>query len=187
MHRFGLPSRIRTDHGTENLQVAQHMLRYRGSDRNSVITGSSTHNQRIERLWWDLHQSVTKMYYRLFYHLENQLSLDPLNELHLFALHYVYLPRINRSIEIFQEAWNHHGLRTVHNASPHQLYTAGSLRLRESNLQALDFFQNVDNTYGVDADFPSTPDLEATVNVPETRMNVTPERYALLQAQDKLT
>ena len=44
------------------------------------------------------------MYYRLFYHLENQLSLDPLNELHLLSLHYVYLPWINWSIEMFYRA-----------------------------------------------------------------------------------
>ena len=71
---------------------------------------------------------------------------------------------------MFQEAWNHHGLRTMHNASPHQLYTAGALRLQRSNLQALDFFDNVDNTYGVDADFLLSldADAEARVNIPET-------------------
>ena len=184
VHRFGLPSRIRTDYGTENLQFAQHMLRYRGLDRNSVITGNSTYNQRVERLWRDLHQSVTKMYYRLFYHLENQLSLDPLNELHLFALQYMYLSRINRSLEMFQEAWNHHGLRTMHNASPHlTLYTAGTLRLQQSNIQALDFFEDVDNAYGIDENVTWAPNAETTVNVPVTRVNVAPETYALLQAQ----
>lgn len=86
VQRFGLPSWIRTDCGTENLQVAQHMLRYRGLEQKSVLTGTSVHNRRIERLWRDLHQSAIKMYYRLFYHLENQHILDPLNELHLFAL-----------------------------------------------------------------------------------------------------
>ena len=183
VRRFGLPSRIRTDHGTENLRVTQHMLRYRGLDRNSVITGSSTHNQRIERLWRDVHQSVTKMYYRLFYHLENELSLDPLNELHLFALHYVYLPRINRSLEMFQEAWNHHGLRTMRSASPHKLYTAGTLRLQQSSLQAFDFFDTVDAAYGIDDDSTLTPNAGSAVIVPETRMELTPDTYALLQAQ----
>ena len=146
VQQFGLPSCVRTDCGTENLRIARHMLRHRGIDQNSVLTGSSTHNQRIERLWRDLHQSVTKLYYRLFYHLESLQSLDPLNELHLFALDYVYLPRINRSIELFRNAWNHHSLRTAHHSSPLQLYTSGALRLQLANLPALDFFDSVDTT-----------------------------------------
>ena len=152
------------------------MLRHRGIDRNSVLTGSSTHNQRIERLWRDLHQSVTK----LFYHLENLQILDPLNELHIFALHCVYLPRINRSIELFRNAWNHHSLRTAHHSSPLQLYTSGALRLQQANLPALDFFDSVDATYGVSED-ELVPVAEEGVHLPETRLNITPESLAVLQ------
>lgn len=187
VQRFGLPSRIRTDCGTENLQVACHMLQYRGLDRRSVITGSSTHNQRIERLWRDLHQSVTKMYYRLLYHLENQQSLDPLNKLHLFALHFVYLPRNNRSIELFQNAWNHHSLRTMQNSSPHQLFTSGALRLQQSNLPALHFFDSMDSSYGVDEDVdedvPLMQETTETVSVSESQLSLTPENLAVLQLQ----
>ena len=64
-------------------------------DEISMITGSSVHNQHIERLWRDIHRCVTTLYYRLFYFMEQQGILDPLNEVQLFALQYVYLPRIN--------------------------------------------------------------------------------------------
>ncbi len=32
--------------------------------------------------------------HNLFYDMESQSLLDPLNEAHIFALHYIYLPRI---------------------------------------------------------------------------------------------
>ena len=80
---------------------------------------------------------------------------------------------------MFRNAWNHHGLRTTHHSSPLQLYTSGSLRLQQANLPALDFFDNIDTTYGVNQDelMPATEG----VHVPENRLNLTPETVAVLQ------
>ena len=148
--QYGLPSRVRSDQGTENYHVAQHMLEHRRIERRSMLVGSSVHNQRIERFWRDLHRCVTGIYYRLFYFLEEQGILDPLNEYHLFALHFIYLPRINRSMEEFRSGWNHHSICTEHNATPLQLFSAGALRLQNSGAVAVDFFDHVLENYGLE-------------------------------------
>ena len=52
---YGTPSRIRTEHGGENVLIWQLMEEVRGVGRASYIAGSSVHNTRIERLWRDVY------------------------------------------------------------------------------------------------------------------------------------
>ena len=151
--------------------VAQHMIERRGPDRQSMIVDSFIHNQRIECLWKDVHSCVTRLYYRLFYFLEDQDLLAPLNERHMYALNYVFLPRINRALGHFTHGWNHHPIRTA-NSKSHMLYNAGMLLLRHSGLAALNFFDNVDHTYGVDNDIPPDHDDEGIV-VPRCSFTLT--------------
>ena len=55
---YGIPSKVRSDLGGENVEVWRYMIESHASEL-AVITGSSTHNERIERLWRDVYRCVS--------------------------------------------------------------------------------------------------------------------------------
>ena len=127
VQQYGLPSCVRSDKGGENVGVSEFMLTHprRGPGRGSMIAGKSVHNQRIERLWRDLYNQKIATFYQLFYHMEDNGILDVANEVHVFSLHCIFLPRVNEQIADFINGWNKHCLSSEYNRTPNQLWILG--------------------------------------------------------------
>lgn len=70
----------------ENIEVARLMIEQQGTNRDSHITGSSVHKQCIERLWQEVNRIVCRPYHNLFYYLEGENLLDPLDDMHIYCL-----------------------------------------------------------------------------------------------------
>ena len=120
---YGLPRRLRTDLDGENVDAWDYMAALHGDDESTIITGSSVHNERIERLWRDISRSVIVPFKDILVCLEEQGILDVNNEVDLFCLHVVFTDRINASIQEFIRSWNSHPLTSENNQTPLQLFS----------------------------------------------------------------
>ncbi|KAJ8369133.1 hypothetical protein SKAU_G00091610 [Synaphobranchus kaupii] len=89
--------------------------------------------------------------------------MNPDEEMDLFALHWIYVPQVQKHLQTFKEAWNHHKMRTEGNQTPMQLWLS---QPREGNE---DDPTRVDNDYGIDWTGSHNPYSE-NVTVPQTQL-----------------
>ena len=137
---YGVPSRLRGDHGSENLLVAAWIEEFRGTLRGSYIWGRlviffnkvlflssisrSVHNVQIERLWVDVTAQVGAIWANHFTRLEMNFGLNINNPNHIWLLQHLFLPTINSVLSFFAQSWNEHKIeiRGGPNRSPLDLF-----------------------------------------------------------------
>ena len=118
--------------------------------------------------------------------MESLEILDPLDEVHLFALDYIYKPRINRALKLFEIQWNSHPLSTEGNMTPYQLWVEGFYQFANSTSQTIREVVDPDtldvNSYGVDDDDGPMPDIQAInhVEIPQSSIVLGDEDMAAL-------
>ncbi|KZP00988.1 hypothetical protein CALVIDRAFT_544040 [Calocera viscosa TUFC12733] len=106
------------------------MVAHRGPNRGSYIWGRSIHNTRIERLWVDVTNAFGRKWSEFFYTLETNHGMNPLNEDHIWLLHWLFLEDMNRDAVNFQNEWNFHTLALREgNQRPVVLFLVGCLQL----------------------------------------------------------
>ena len=105
-----------------------------GENPKAVIVGPSTANVRIERLWLTLGTQKIAAWRVLFESMELTMGLDVNNDIHIWCLHFVFLPRLNRELEQWRNRMNN----TRHTAdraagrrrTPQEMFTHGLRELR---------------------------------------------------------
>lgn len=124
-------------------------------------------------------------FYNLFHSLEDSEVLDPDDDVHKMSLQIVFLPEIQKRLDLFRNGWNHHKMRTENNKTPVQIWTAGMLSNMEANCRAISniFGEDPYSTHtleellaqhGID-NFPVTDDEEdhfPAVVVEQPRINL---------------
>ena len=113
--------------------------------------------------------------------MESHQFLDSFDEVHIYALHYVYLSRIRRSVEEFILQWNNHPLSSENNKTPYQIWTEGFHSHANSNVYCFGR-----SSYCVDDNGP-LPELQTNnhVVVPRSTIQLIEEQViALLLAMN---
>ena len=128
-----VPRLIRTDAGTENVEIHAIQIALRLGHRDnmsgyrSVSIGRSTANQWIEMLWSILRRTVTQFWRNVFLSLVHDNILNNTDPINLECIRLCFLPVVQRHLDTFKDTWNHHRMRSnrridMMSAIPDNLY-----------------------------------------------------------------
>ena len=113
----GIPARVRSDCGTENVIVAgaQSYLRRHDDDEHAGlrahIYGPSTGNQRIEA-WWSIFRRVRSTdIISYFRDLADSGEFNAADEFQVYLLRYCFADLVRRELHDMVEYWNAHRIR----------------------------------------------------------------------------
>lgn len=104
-----VPTRVRADHGNENIMVAAAQTFLNSED--SFMYGSSHTNQRIESWWSFLRKNRTSYLINFFRDLVDEGSYDPGDDIQKAMAHYCFSGLIKEELYSCMEQWNSHYLR----------------------------------------------------------------------------
>ena len=88
--------------------------------------------------------------------MEEEGILDRNSIIDLFALHYIYQPRIQASLDEFKEGWKHHSVSMEKNSTPYQIWFMGMMDSKYESRRGVRSYlelhsMNV-NEFGIDLD-----------------------------------
>ena len=96
--------------------------------------------------------------------MEEEGILDRNSIIDLFALHYIYQPRIQASLDEFKEGWNHHPVSTEKHSTLYEIRVMGIMDSRYESRRRVLFYlksngMNV-NEFGIDPDMAFNNSIE---------------------------
>ncbi|EFI28269.1 hypothetical protein CC1G_14293 [Coprinopsis cinerea okayama7 len=151
--RYGWPSRMRGDFGTENNEVERRMNARWGALHRAYLRGKSLNNIRMERGWRDVRKESLEFFRQIFMELEELGLLDPNNPIHLVCLYVVFQPRIQTSLDRAIISWNRHKMSTAGNKTPLAMYELSRTKAINAGYwtgDPGDAVEEIDDEYGVD-------------------------------------
>ncbi|MEQ2257737.1 hypothetical protein ILYODFUR_037827 [Ilyodon furcidens] len=118
----------------------------------------------------------------MLYSLEEEGLIDLSNAVHLFCVGYVFIPRLREDLQVFEECWNSHPLRTERNLTPNQLWMIGMLQepVSEPDLTEI---QHAEELLSEEQ---QSEEVEHGVNVPVLQCPLSAEKVHALQQLNPL-